>query len=156
MRKIKLFCLSAALIVLLASCASEEAQSEESIDVTAASEQDIQDEELDLNSLKPEDMYTELFAMRVAPEKYEGRLISMEGLFTVYQEDPEKDYKFMVVTDEIEACCGQGLEFIPAGDPDFPEDYPDPGTPVRVTGRFEVYDDEGDTVGRLTDAKLSE
>lgn len=74
MGKIKLFCLSAALIVLLPSCASEEAQSEGSIDVTAASEQDIQDEELDLNSLNPEDMYTELFAMRVAPEKYEGRL----------------------------------------------------------------------------------
>ncbi len=49
-------------------------------------------------------------------------------------------------------CCAQGLEFIPAGDCVYPDDFPPALTEINVTGTFNTLEDDGETYCALTDA----
>ena len=60
----------------------------------------------------------------------------------------------MVIADAT-ACCAQGLEFVwDDGTHAFPDEYPEPGTEVEVTGTFETYDENGVTYCHLVGSTL--
>ena len=52
------------------------------------------------------------------------------------------------------ACCAQGIEFVWEGDHVWPDDYPEEGADIIVTGRLETYDENGFTYLHLVDAVL--
>ena len=54
----------------------------------------------------------------------------------------------------MSVCCAQGLEFVWRGEHAWPEDYPDETTDITVTGRLEVYQEDGCNYLHLVDAEV--
>jgi len=100
-------------------------------------ENEVSDIDVDLTQLSSTMVYGEVFAMLTEPESYIGKTVKMNGQFAV-GEYAEKMYFFCIVQDAT-ACCAQGLEFVLAGEPVYPEDYPEQGAEITVVGVFDTY-----------------
>jgi len=127
--------------------ASEPTQSTDGVDV-------------DLTRLSSTMVYSEVYNMMNAPGDYIGKTIKMKGQFAigyVYNTDgtpDESTARFACVIADATACCSQGLEFILTGEHTYPNDYPELGSEITVTGTFEVYTENGFQYCRLVDATL--
>lgn len=97
-------------------------------------------------------VYSEVFNMMYAPEDYVGKTVKMEGSFAVY-EGVDRNYYACLIADAT-ACCAQGIEFVWSGDHTYPEDYPELGTTITVTGTFETYMEDGMEYCQLVDAEI--
>lgn len=110
--------------------------------------------DLDLTQLSSTMVYSEVFAMMMAPEDYVGKTIKMEGLYNFYHDAMvNKDYHACVVQDAT-ACCAQGIDFVLADGYDNLENYPEIDEVITVTGVFDLYDEGEYTFMRLKDAVL--
>ena len=120
---------------------SEKTEKEEKIDV-------------DLTKMSATMVYSEVYNMLALPDDYLGQTVRMKGEFQCY-EGEERNYYVVLIADAM-ACCQQGMEFVLAGDYSFPEDYPEPGTTVTVTGVFDTYT-EGEYMrfAQLIDARMT-
>ncbi len=98
---------------------------------------------LDLSKLSGTVVYSQVYNMMYEPEAYLGKVIRMAGYYSAY-EDTERGvvYHACVIPDAT-ACCAQGIEFIWGGEHQWPDDYPEEGTDIIVTGRLEDYDEDG-------------
>ena len=98
--------------------------------------------------------YAALYAMMEEPEAYMGKTVCLRGAFSTY-EDPFSGARFYgcVITD-VTACCAQGMEFEPAAEYTFPEDYPEENGEITVFGTFDTYLKNGYTFCILRNAKL--
>ena len=112
--------------------------------------------DIDLSKVSSVVAYAEVYNIYQEYESYFGKVIRLKGTFDVYY-DEEKDVNYFscVVTDEM-ACCSLSMEFVLAGDYSYPEEYPQNGSSVTVTGVFGVYEEEGLLYCQLTDAYLGE
>ena len=63
----------------------------------------------------------------------------------------QKNYYACIIADAT-ACCSQGLEFELSGQHTYPDDYPELGTNITVTGTFQLYQEGGGLYCHLTDA----
>lgn len=118
--------------------------------------------DIDLTRLSSTMVYSEVYSMVYSPEEFVGKVVKMRGQFSVSQgvledgsPDPEKLYFACVIADAT-ACCAQGLEFALDGDYAYPEDYPEIGSEITVTGQFELYEEEGYLYIRLRDAAMED
>ena len=116
--------------------------------------------DVDLTQLSSTMVYSEVFNMMYAPEGYIGKTVKMKGQLAIYQavdKDgtpiPDQMYFACVIADAT-ACCLQGVEFVLAGEHTYPDDYPEPGSEITVTGTFEVYEEAGYQYCRLVDAEM--
>lgn len=108
---------------------------------------------IDLTQLSSTMVYSEVYNMMASPEDYLGKTVIMEGAFDVY-ETPERNYYACLIAD-ASACCAQGIEFDLTGDPQYPEDFPELYSTIRVIGTFESYQENGGRYYQLGDASLS-
>ena len=76
----------------------------------------------------------------------------MKGQFVFYYDEEKDQYYYACLIKDAMACCAQGLEFIPAGDCVYPDDFPPALTEINVTGTFNTLEDDGETYCALTDA----
>ena len=106
--------------------------------------------DIDLAAMSSTMVYSEIYAMMEHPQDYVGKTMRMHGIFACSEGNL---YYFCVIQDAT-ACCAQGIEFILAGNPAYPDGYPEPGTEVTVTGVFEDYREGENTYYRLRDAAL--
>ena len=99
--------------------------------------------DVDLTTLSSTMVYSEVYNMMYEPDRYVGKRIKMDGQFAVY-EDPNTGavYTACIIMDAT-ACCSQGLEFVLAGKKTYPNDYPEFGSEITVTGTFQLYDENG-------------
>lgn len=81
-----------------------------------------------------------------------GNAVKMKGQFVFYHDEEKDQYYYACLIRDAMACCSQGLEFIPAGDCVYPDDFPPALTEIVVTGVFNVLEDNGETYCALTDA----
>ena len=88
--------------------------------------------------------------------KASGKTIRMCGAYTYYHDIPNDFYYHSCIIADATACCSQGLEFVPADASDrvFPEDYPEPGSEITVTGVFDTYLEDGRLYCTLRNAVL--
>lgn len=121
--------------------ASEPTQSTDGVDV-------------DLTRLSSTMVYSEVYNMMYAPDDYIGKTIKMTGQFVYYEDPDTKARYFTCIIGDAMACCSQGLEFVMEGDLAYPDDYPELGAEITVTGTFEVYTENGFQYCRLVDATL--
>ncbi len=129
---------------------SEEATASEE----PAGEEGSEKVDVDLTQLSSTMVYSEVFAMMMDPEKYDGKRIKMTGLYNYYHDAMvNKDYSACVVQDAT-ACCAQGIDFVLTDDYDYPEDYPEIDEEITVTGVFNIYQEGKYTFFRLKDAVL--
>lgn len=115
--------------------------------VTQASDIDV-----DLTRLSSTMVYSEVNNMMTAPESYVGKVVRMNGKLAVYKY-PERNYYTCIIKDAT-ACCQQGMEFLWAGDHKYPDDYPNEGDNIIVTGVFDIYYEGESKYVQLKDASL--
>lgn len=111
--------------------------------------------DVDLTALSSTMVYAEVYNMMTAPEDYIGKIVKMKGEFAIYHDEAADQYYFAVIITDATACCAQGIEFIWAGEHTYPDDYPELGNEVTVTGEFRTYEEGGYTYIHLIDADLS-
>jgi len=111
--------------------------------------------DVDLTTLSSTMVYSEVYNMMYEPDRYVGKRIKMDGQFAVY-EDPNTGavYTACIIMDAT-ACCSQGLEFVLSGEKTYPDDYPELGSEITVTGTFQLYDENGATYCHLVDAEMA-
>ena len=108
--------------------------------------------DIDLTELSSTLVYSEVYNMMSVPEEYIGKTVRMEGDFYTYYAENQNQYYFACIIRDATACCAQGIEFVLAGDYVYPNDYPEEGSFVRVTGVFDTYVDEPYTYCTLRNA----
>ena len=160
----KLFCvwLTALLLCSLAACGTKDNKDTESAADTppASQTQSADGIDVDLTALSSTMVYSEVYSMMSFPDNYIGKTVKMQGQFAVYQATdesgafiPDQIYFACIIADAT-ACCSQGLEFILTGEHTYPNDYPELGSEITVTGTFEVYTENGFQYCRLKDATI--
>ncbi|MBR0091552.1 MAG: hypothetical protein IJP92_07625 [Lachnospiraceae bacterium] len=101
--------------------------------------------DVDLTTMNSNMVYAEVSNMVYFPDEYVGKKIRMDGSFVLAYSMAEEDaYYYACLIEDATACCAQGIEFVREGDFSYPEDYPEVGEPITVTGIFELYTDEAD------------
>lgn len=110
--------------------------------------------DVDLTQLSSTMVYSEVYNMMINPEDYLGRMVKMNGMFATYENEETGQIYFACIISDATACCSQGIEFELVGDYSYPDDYPELGSDITVTGIFETYDEDGYTYCRLKNAKL--
>ena len=115
------------------------AETEASVEnsASAGSEKSAGEIDVDLTKMSSTMVYSEVYNMMALPDDYLGQTVRMKGQFQMYEGDG-RNYYVVMIADAL-ACCQQGMEFVLDGDYSYPEDYPEPGTEVTVTGEFDTY-----------------
>lgn len=110
--------------------------------------------DIDLTVLSSTFVYSEVYNMMVAPENYIGKKVKMTGEFSVYEEPETGQMYYACVISDATACCAQGIEFVLDKAYVYPDDYPDVGSNITVTGIFETYEENGNRYCQLVDAEM--
>ena len=110
--------------------------------------------DIDLTKLSRTMVYSEVYNMMVAPDKYVGKIVRMRGQFALYEDAESGARYFACIIADATACCSQGLEFVLEGSHTYPQDYPSLSTEITVTGEFRTYEENGNLYCHLTDAKM--
>ena len=111
------------------------------------------DVDVDLSLLSGVVVYSQLSGIIAHADEYIGKTFRITGAFAVY-EGEERVYYACLVTDPT-GCCSQGLEFVLRdGSLKYPDDYPEPGTEITVTGVFDTYEEGPYTYSQLLDAVM--
>lgn len=99
-------------------------------------------------------IYSEVYNMMMDPMDYIGKTIRIFGTYAhAYEEQNQKHYYACVVQDAT-ACCAHGLEFVLFGSYVWPDDYPEEGDEVVVTGVLNLYSSDMFKVLQLDDAVI--
>ena len=156
MKKILCVLLITLTLVPFAACGHEDtAQKPAAEDAEGTTAVDI-----DLTALSGIMVYSEVNSMISFPDNYIGKTVKIQGQFTIYQATdkngafiPDKRFFACMIADAT-ACCAQGLEFALAGEPVYPDDYPELGAEITVVGTFEWYEEDGCRYYRLGNASF--
>ena len=157
----KLLCILITLLTLcaLASCSSK--KNTNAVSSTAApTAKPAESIDVDLTKLSGTMVYSEVYNMTTAPDNYIGKTVRMNGQFAIYQATDENgnpvpnQIYFACLIADAAACCSQGIEFTLTGEHSYPDDYPELGSEITVTGTFEVYEENGTQYCRLRNATL--
>lgn len=108
--------------------------------------------DVDLTKLGSTMVYSEVYNMMNTPEDYMGKRVRMKGSFAYAQGDNK--YYFACLISDATACCSQGIEFVLKDERTFPEDYPERGTEITVTGVFDTYKEGEHQYCQLVDAVM--
>ena len=112
-------------------------------DTTPAPDTAQENIDMDLTQMNSTMIYSVIYDLMIKPNDYYGKSFMVDGYFdTMYNDDLGVRYYFVVVPDAT-ACCVQGLEFkLPEGTV-YPDDFPEPGTDIRVRGGLGSYEENG-------------
>ena len=168
MKKIFYLFLAIVLVVSLSACGKDEpsqntqnstkepqitdSQPQASDDLSTP--QTSNDLDVDLTKLSSTMVYSEVYNMMYTPADYIGKTVKMKGQFAYYEDPETKTQYFACIIADATACCSQGLEFSLTGEYTYPNDYPELGSEITVTGTFEVYTENGYQYCRLKDAVM--
>lgn len=116
--------------------------------------------DVDLTMFSGTMLYSEVYNMQCSKDDYIGKTVRMRGQFALYRAVDENgntvpdQYYFACVAADSTACCQQGLEFVLEGDAKYPEDYPELGSQITVTGEFQTYYEDETRYCHLVHASL--
>ena len=148
----KLLCAALAAVVMVMSvfasgCGSDKEQQQTPPPPAKTGAYDI-----DLTDMSSTMVYSEVYNMMTEPDKYMGKSVKMTGTFAVYEGD-ERNYYACIISDAT-ACCSQGIEFVLDGEYVYPQDYPELGSEITVTGTFDTYYEDDIMYCQLCGAKM--
>lgn len=146
MKKITTAFLVISMAFALAACGAKG----QTVDATHSTT--ISTDSVDLTVLSSTMVYAEVYNMMSDPERYKGRTVTMQGQFAVYEGETRNYYACLIA--DATSCCAQGIEFVLDGDFSYPEDYPEVGSTITVTGVFDIYAENGATYCQLIDATM--
>lgn len=99
---------------------------------------DLEQVDVDLTTLSATLVYSEVYNMMTNPSSYEGKVVKMKGLFSLYQDEATGNEYYACIIQDATACCAQGIEFKPETAV-YPDDFPNVGEEVMVVGVFDTY-----------------
>ena len=168
-KSLKLFCFSLMMIVTLFSCTRAKSLKNkkavvvqpdhvkkeiDKISSTNTSEDSLTPD-IDLTKMSITMIYSQIFNMLIMPEEYVDKTIKVTGAFEIYpNENGEIDFFTLTVMDAT-ACCKEGIDFIWAGNHTYPDDYPEQGQEITITGTYKSFEtDDGVTRNYLLVSSL--
>ena len=110
--------------------------------------------DLDLTKMSATMIYSTMFDMLVMPEDYIEKNIKVKGWFETYTDPYSGELYYAVVVPDATACCQQGLEFVWPGDHKYPDDFPEPGQDITVTGIYKLIENDGISYNYLEASKI--
>ena len=110
--------------------------------------------DVDLTALDSNMVYAQVYDMVFGETDYNGKTVRAKGIFDYYQDPDTKKEYFAVIISDATACCAQGIEFVLAGDYQYPDDYPEIGSEIVIHGVFNTYEDDTGAYVQLKDAVL--
>ena len=111
--------------------------------------------DVDLTQMSSTMIYSTVSNMMQYPDSYLGQHIKLSGQFSVYHDKGGDKYIFSAIIPDATACCSQGIEFVLDDSYKYPDDYPEEGTTITVTGDFNVYDEYGFKYCQLQNAEMT-
>lgn len=139
----------AAMLILLGGCGTAVTKPNTKNTETAAAKIDV-----DLTQLSSTMVYSEVYNMLNKPDGYKGKTVKMNGAFSVYEDESTGKVYLACIIADATACCSQGIEFELSGEHKYPDDYPELGSNITVTGTFGTYNEGEYTYCQLSDATL--
>ena len=112
------------------------------------------DIDIDLTTLTPNLIYSQVFDMVNEPDKYIGKKVRVTGSFAYTHDTTTDGDYFAVFIADAAACCQQGMEFVLTGEHKYPDDYPAIGDSITVEGIFNTYTENDWQYCQLKDAAL--
>ena len=109
---------------------------------------------VDLTQMSSTMIYAEVLNMMQTPEYYIGKNVVMEGAFSAFLNEETGKRYFACIIQDATACCAQGIEFVLEGNHVFPDDYPEPGEDIKVSGIFDTYMEDGYMYCQLINASM--
>ena len=110
--------------------------------------------DLDLSAMSGTVVYAQVYNMMVEPQAWLGKMIRMAGYYNYYDDQEHGIVYHACIIPDATACCAQGIEFVWAGEHAWPDEYPEIGTDIVITGRLEMYEENGSKYLHLVDADL--
>ena len=110
--------------------------------------------DLDLSVMSSTIVYAEMYNIQFDPGQYLGKVIRLRGLYSYYREPSTGVSYYACVVPDATACCMQGMEFVPAIEPKDPDHFLEDSADITVTGRLEIYVDEGRSYLHLVEAEV--
>ncbi len=110
--------------------------------------------DIDLTQMSATMVYAEVYNIMSYPDRYIGKTIKADGEFATYRDETTGKMYYACIVKDATACCAQGLEFAPAEERKYPDDFPAEGDEVCVIGVFDTYMEGEDTYGVLKDARM--
>ncbi len=110
--------------------------------------------DLDISDMSGTVVYAQIYNLLSDPAPWIGKVIRMAGYYSFYNDQEHGIVYHACVIPDATACCAQGIEFVWAGEHRWPEDYPEDGTDITVTGRLEAYEENGYQYLHLVDAEV--
>ena len=107
--------------------------------------------DLDLSDFPANISFAQMTQALREPEEYLGKILRLRGRFN-YGEQTQRS---TVIIGDRSGCCEVSMEFECAEARAYPEEYPALYAEFIVTGRFEAFEREGETLFRLADAELT-
>ncbi len=105
--------------------------------------------DLDLTKMSATMIYSTIFDMLVMAEDYVDKNIKVTGWFETYTDPQTGELYYAVVVPDATACCQQGLEFVWPGEHKYPEDFPEVGADITITGIYKLIENNGITYNYL-------
>ena len=96
--------------------------------------------DLDLKGLSGVVVYAQVNNLVTDYPSWLGKTIRIEGYYSATDGGDGTVYHACIIPDATQ-CCAQGLEFVRAGEHAYPDDYPEEGAGIIVTGQLELYRD---------------
>ena len=112
---------------------------EEETEAPLESTPEDSDVDIDLTKLSKTMVYSEVYNIMLNPDDYVGKTMRMGGEYYIFTDEATGNRYFYCVIQDATACCAQGIEFILTDDYRYPDDYPEEGTYLTVSGRFDTY-----------------
>lgn len=110
--------------------------------------------DLDMSGMSGTVVYAQVYNLVSDPDPWLGKVIRMAGYYSFFNDDKQGIVYHACVIPDATACCAQGIEFIRAGEHQWPDDYPKEGSDITVTGRLEIYEENGYCYLHLVDAEV--
>ena len=169
-RKIMSLLLAAAFIIIVTGCEKDGSTADGSPVETVSAEnvpeqeasipQEISEEkdgvDVDLTLLSSTMVYSEVYDMMYYPEKYVGKTVKMNGMYSVFHDEIADKYYHGCIIMDATACCAQGIEFELTDDYVYPDDYPKEGETICVAGTFDTYSEGESTYCTLKNARIDQ
>lgn len=110
--------------------------------------------DMDLSVMSGTVVYAQIYNLLSDPSPWLGKTIRMAGYYNFYDDQERGIVYHACIVPDATACCAQGIEFVRAGEYAWPDDYPESGAEITVTGQLEIYEEDGYYYLHLVDAEL--
>ena len=95
--------------------------------------------DVDLSKMSGTVAYSQVYDMLNFPQKYEGKVVKIQGPFSVFYSGDTNQYYPAIVVKDATACCANGIEFLLYGKPSYPSGYPKTNDEITIIGVYRVY-----------------